>query len=187
MHIDWVVVATIAAPLIALFVGAFLNRWIENRPVLNSYFGHVSSFRANPPGGVPFVVNTHAIVLRNVGRLAAKNVRLRHLTLPDFNIWPGLNHYVEPMPTGEREIVIPTLVPNEEVTISYLYFPPLTFNQINAGIRCDQGFANAIPVLLKRQYPPAVTKALTLLLLLGTIAAVYLIYEITGIVFRLVR
>ena len=37
MEIAWNVVAIIAAPLIALFVGAVLNRAIESRPRLVTY------------------------------------------------------------------------------------------------------------------------------------------------------
>ncbi len=42
MIIDWQLVATLAAPIIALFAGGWINRWFESRPVLISYFGHVS-------------------------------------------------------------------------------------------------------------------------------------------------
>ncbi len=54
-------------------------------------------------------------------------------------------------PVAARIIVIPTLVPNEQTAISYLYHPPLIADQVNAGIKCDQGFAKAIPVLITRQ------------------------------------
>ena len=46
MEIAWNVVAITAAPLIALFVGAVLNRAIESRPRLVTYLGHVSALRA---------------------------------------------------------------------------------------------------------------------------------------------
>jgi hypothetical protein len=54
------------------------------------------------------------------------------------------------MPRGRQDIVIPKLISGEQVTISYLYFPPMTFDQVNDGIKCDQGFA---PVLPRRIYP----------------------------------
>jgi hypothetical protein len=186
MQIDWNVVATIAAPIIALFAGIFINRRFESRPTLISYYGHVSTFQSTPPGGQPFVINTHSVVLRNVGRLPATNVRLRHLTLPDFSIWPGVAYQVDNLASGELEIVIPTLVPGEEVIISYLYFPPLIYNQINVGIKCDQGFARPIPVLLQRQYPRWVNVCVGLLMLLGMIAAVYLAYHVGRTILRLI-
>lgn len=153
LNITWSVVAAIAAPIITLFVGVWVNRRFECRPILISYFGQVSAFRFVPPGGQPVFVNTHSVVLRNAGLRYATNVRLRHNVLPDFNIWPALQHHIEDLPDGSKEIVIPTLMPGEEITISYMYLAPVTVAQINAGIRADQGFAQAIPVLLQRQYP----------------------------------
>lgn len=177
MTIDWVVVATIGAPIITLFVGVWVNRRFENRPVLISYFGHVSSFRHTPPEGQPMVVHTHSVVLRNAGCVSATNVRLRHIVLPSFDIWPQLAQRIEELPCGAREIVIPTLVPGEQITISYLYFPPLTVQQINDGIRCDQGFAQAIPVFLQRQYPRWFNRTVVFFFFVGLVAAAYLAYQ----------
>ena len=177
MNIDWILVANIAGPVIALLVGVWVNRRFESRPTLISYFGHVSSFRHTPPGGAPLVVHTHSVVLRNAGRRPATNVRLSHDILPDFNIWPPLVHRTEDLSAGGRDIVIPTLVPGEEITISYVYFPPMTVAQVNAGIKCDQGIAQTIPVLLQRQYPRWFSAVVGVLLLLGLILGFYLLYQ----------
>ena len=177
MNINWSLVATIAAPVIALFVGVWVNRRFETRPILIAHFGHVSAFRLVPPGGQPVFVNTHSVVLRNAGHRSATNVRLRHNVLPDFNIWPLLQHHVEDLPDGGREIVIPTLVPGEEITVSYLYFAPVTVAQINAGIRSDQGFAHPIPVLLQRQYPKWFNALAAALMLIGVIAVAYVAFR----------
>jgi hypothetical protein len=170
----------VAGPIIALFVGVWVNRRFESRPVLISYFGHVSSFQHTPPGGQPLVVHTHSVVLRNAGRRQATNVRITHAVLPDFNIWPPLLHHTQDLPSGVRDIVIPVLVPGEQITISYLYFPPLTVAQVNAGIKCDQGFAQAIPVLLQRQYPAWFNALAATLMLLGLVAGLYLLYELVA-------
>ena len=79
---------------------------------------------------------------------------------------------------------MPVLVPGEEVTVSYLYFPPLTFAGVNAGIKCDQGFARAIPVLLQRQYSKWVNSVVAVLMLLGLITVLYLLYKLAGLVLR---
>jgi len=176
MAIEWNAVATIAAPIIALFVGVWVNRRFENRSVLISYFGHVSAFRHTPPGGQPIHVHTHSVVLRNTGRRSATNIRLHHTVLPDFNIWPIIVHHVDTLPDGSKDIVIPTLVPGEEITISYLYFPPVTVNQVNAGIKCDQGFAYPITVLLQRQFPRWLNFITAVLMIAGLIAVVYVVY-----------
>ena len=57
----------------------------------------------------------------------------------------------------------------------YLYFPPLTANQINAGIKSDEGFAHQILVLLQRQYPKWWNRTVGVLTLIGVISVVYLI------------
>lgn len=177
MTIDWSVVATIAAPIIALFVGVLVNRRFENHPVLISYFSHVAAFVHTPATGQPIDVHTHSVVLRNAGRRSATNVRLHHIVLPDFNIWPPLVHHVDTLPDGSKDIVIPTLVPGELITVFYLYFPPITVAQVNAGIKCDQGFAQAIPVLLQRQYPLWFNRTLLALTLVGLVSVVYLVYH----------
>ena len=176
MAIEWNAVATIAGPIIALFAGVWVNRRFENRPVLISYFGHVSVFRHNPPGGQPIHVYTHSVVLRNTGHRSATNVRLHHTVLPDFNIWPTIVHNVDTLPDGSKDIVIPTLIPGEEITISYLYFPPVTVNQVNAGIKCDQGFAHPITVLLQRQFPRWLNFITAILMIAGLVALVYVVY-----------
>jgi hypothetical protein len=177
-NIDWNVVATIGAPIITLFVGAWVNRCYENRPVLISYFGHVAAFTHHPGGGQGAIqIHTHSVVLRNTGRLRATNVRIHHTVLPDFNIWPGVAHTVETLPDGTKDIVIPTLVPGEQVTISYLYFAPVTYAQVNAGIKSDHGFAKQIPVLLQRQYPTWSNATVAVLMLVGLISLVYLLYR----------
>jgi hypothetical protein len=173
MEIDWRAVATIAAPIIALFVGVWVNRRFESRPHLISYFSHVSAFRTTPPESDPVFVNTHSVVIRNAGRRRATNVRLRHTVLPDFNVWPAVQHYVEDLPGGFREIVFPIIVPSEEITISYLYFAPLTYAQVNAGIKSDEGLAHQIPVLLQRQYGKLFNATVAILMLIGLISVIY--------------
>jgi hypothetical protein len=184
MIMDATVLAIIAAPIIALFVGVWVNRKFESRPILYSYFGHISAFRSTPPNQAPIQVHTHAVILRNAGRRSATNIRITHKTLPDFSIWPSISYRTETLPDGASDIIIPTLVPGEQVTISYLYFPPLTALNINAGIKYDQGFAKQIPVLLQRQFPKWINLIVGALLIMGIISVVYLFY--TLIVFLII-
>ena len=184
MAIDWNVAATIAAPIITLFLGIGVNRRFENRPVLISYFSHVSAFQYTPPGGQLVHVNTHSVVLRNTGRQSATNVRLHHMILPDFNIWPTIVFHVDLLPDNKKDIVIPTLIPGEQITISYLYFAPLTAEHVNAGIKCDQGFARAIPVLLQRKFPRWFNFIASVLMIVGLVAILYLFYAGVSKAFR---
>ena len=178
MHINWDIVVALAAPVIALFAGIWINRHFGDAAKLISYYGHVATFRYTPPGGEMVLINTHAVVIRNAGRKAAMNVRLSHHSLPDFNIWPPVQHHTQPLPTGGTDIVIPTLVPGELITVSYLYFAPMTAAQINAGIKCDQGIAQAIPVILQRQWPTWWNALAASLFIVGFIAVVYVFYEV---------
>lgn len=176
MKIDWMLVATVGAPVLALFVGAALNRLLERRPKLIAYFAHTSAFRLAGPN--PVQIHTHGIVIRNVGGRPAQDVRVRHHLLPDFNVFPDTGHRVEDLPGGGREIVFPTIVPREQVSISYLYFPPVLFNQIHAGIRHSHGFAQEVTVLPTPQYPAWVLRLLRALVVLGTITMLYLMVVI---------
>ena len=181
MTIDWVAVATIAAPIIALVIAAWLD---GRRTRLIAYYSHVAGIAGTFPGTTqPIQVNTHTVVLRNTGRQAATNVRLHHATLPLFSIWPQVLHHVDTLPNGSQDIVIPILIPGEQITISYLYFPPVTYDQVNQGIKCDQGFAHAIPVVLQRQYPHWITRTAQLLLLVGVGSVAYIVYRIARCAF----
>lgn len=176
--VDWQLFATVSAPLLALFVGIWLNRKIEKRPVLLTHWGHVSSFRQQLPDGTINIVNTHSVIVVNEGKRSATNVRISHTILPDFNIWPAVQHRTEPVPNFGADIVIPTMVPGEQIMISYLYFPPVTYAQINSGVKHDEGYATAIPVLLQRQYPRWLNNSTAIVLVVGLSALVYALFEV---------
>lgn len=183
MATDWRLVTQVCLPVGTLFLGAWVNRWFEKRPALTSHFSHVSAFKYTLDNGNKVDIYTHSVVLRNAGKRTANNVRLRHTFLPDFQILPPVAHSVIDLADGAKEILIPSLVPSEQVTVSYLYFPPRTYAHINAGIRSDEGFAADIPVLLQRQYPKwtSIIGALLMLVGLGT-----LIYALVSVGRRLV-
>lgn len=172
MNIDWDLVVKISVPLGTLFLGKYLDRWLAKRPKLISYLGHASSFtiRGNAPGNI----HTHAIVVRNAGRAAANNVRIGHHTLPDhYQLQPPIAHTVERDPSGAAEIVIPKLVPGEQVTVSYLYFPPLLWSQINSYTKSDEGFAKTLNVLPTPQLAKWLLFAIWTLLFLGGLVVLY--------------
>ena len=176
-QINWAAVATVVAPLITLVLAAW---WDRRGTRLISYYSHVAGIAGTLPDGAALQVNTHTVVLRNAGRHAATNVRLTHANLnpfPMYSIWPPVVHHEETLPNGSRDIVIPVLIPGEQITIPYLYFPPITVDQIHQGIKCDQGFAHAIPVLLQRQYPQWVQILAKFVFLVGVGAVTYLLFR----------
>ncbi len=176
--LDWQLFMDIAIPTFILFIGVWIDRRFERRPVLLTHWGHVSSFTYQQRNGNTGVVNTHSVVIRNVGRQVATNVRLSHTILPDFNIWPRIHYCLEEVPNSGQDIVIPTVVPKQELTISYLYFPPHTYADINAGVRCDEGFATGIPVLLQRRYPSWFNFIARVLMIVGVLTLAYGLFEI---------
>ncbi|MDE0127992.1 MAG: hypothetical protein OXQ86_00300 [Gammaproteobacteria bacterium] len=178
--VEWNVVATIAAPLIALVIGAALNRAIERRARLVTYLGHVSAHKVNQTSGPPLDVFTHSVVLKNSGRKAAKNVKLAHSILPSFHVIPSVNYEIEQLPDGGANIVIPALIPDEQVTISYLYFPPTTWDKINGPIRSDEGFARVMQVLPTVQAPNWLNQILAGLALLGLTALIYVLFTVVS-------
>lgn len=138
---DWTLFARYAAPVIALLVGAGLNRFLERRPKLITYLGHASAVPITPPQGQPFQVHTHSVVVRNGGKRPATNVRLGHHFLPAFSVYPSIDYHVVELPGGGKEIVFSSLVPGEQVTLAYLYYPPLLFSGVNSYTKSDDGFA----------------------------------------------
>jgi|SRR5665213_1145172 len=179
MSADWHLVTQIGIPVGTLFLGAWITRWFEKRPALTSYFSHVSAFKFTANDGSKSDIYTHSVVLRNAGRKTATNVKLRHSVLPNFQISPPVDYRVIDLVDGAKEILIPTMVPNEQITIDYLYFPPLTYTNVNAGIKSDEGFAREISVLLQRQYPAWFNGSVAILLFVGVGTTIYLAVTLT--------
>jgi len=143
--------------------------------------GHVSAFTLQ--GEQPTAVFTHSVVVRNAGRLAARNVRLGHLNLPqNVRIEPQVEHTVSRNADGSGEIAIAVLVPKEQITVSYLYFPPLTWNQINTYTKSDDGFAKIINAIPTPQPPKVVAWLAWLLMFLGTSFSVYWLLRLVAYV-----
>src|SRR2546426_531525 len=172
MAVDWPLVAGIATPVLTLFIGAALDRFLERKPKLVAYYGHISSFTVQQATG-PTVINMHSVVVANGGRKPATNVRLGHHYLPTCQLSPSVQCTTVPLPSGGHELVLPTLVPGEQVTISYLYPAPITWNQINSYVKSDEGMATVITVLPTRQYPRWAIRIGRVVLFSGVVALLY--------------
>jgi hypothetical protein len=155
---------------------------------LTVFFGHVGEFRMTPPPGQqqlqPMTVHTHTIVIRNAGRLAAHNVRVPHQgSLAQANVHVsverGVDFKMKNLPGGDEEILFPVLLPKQQVTIGYLYFPPVIFNQINLLVRSDEGFAKPLNVLPTPQFPKWIVVTMWCLAIIGMGTLVYLLVEIS--------
>jgi hypothetical protein len=172
MNIDWDLVLKIAIPLATLVLGKFLDQLFAKKTRLVSYLGHVSAFTLQNQTQV----YTHSIVVRNVGRQTANNVRIGHHVLPaDHRIHPPVPYTIQQTPGGGAEIQIPTLVPGEQVTISYLYFPPVTFTQINAYTKSDEGAARILTVFPRPQPPKWYVRSVWTLVFIGATSVLYVL------------
>lgn len=182
-QIDWDLVVKIVVPFLALIFGIIINRISERRPKLISYLGHVSAFNIDSP---PMQVFTHTIVLRNVGKATAENVRVGHNILPNYNVYPNVNHLVIDLPQGGKEILFPNLVSEEQVSISYLYFPPITWDRINSYTKHDGGLAKIITVIPTPIYPKWLNRLLLLLIILGGLTVLYFLIKILTYIYKTV-
>lgn len=172
MPFDLDVIAKLLSPLLAALLGAIAKRYFEAKPKLISYLVHTSAIPLNDDNKT--LVHTHCIVVRNAGKKTAHNVRIGHNILPKgFQIYPPLNHIVQEGTNGSAEILIPTLVPNEQVSISYLYFPPLMWNQVNSYTKSDEGLANIINAIPTPQPPKLVVLTIWILMFLGASTLIY--------------
>ena len=166
MNIDPDVVAKLAAPTLSLIVGAVIKHYSEARSRVISFIGHVSAFTMQDEQRTQ--VHTHSVIVRNAGRKAAHNVHLVHSVLPiHITVYPPVQHTIERNPEGSGDIVLPVLVPKEQVTVSYLYFPPLLWNQINVNTKSDEGFAKIINVIPMPQPNKVVLATVWILMFVG--------------------
>lgn len=175
MKIDWLIVATIAGPIFGGLIGAWLVEVFAKRPRLVTYYGHVSSFTIQTDSG-QVVIFTHEVVVANNGRRTAKNVRLGHNTLPvNYQVYPVTEFDTHIIAGGKgTEIVLPNMVPGEQVTVSYVYFPPLTYNQVNTYVKSDEGAARRIEVIPQVRYSKWITMPMLVFMLIGVITVIYL-------------
>ncbi len=70
------------------------------------------------------------------------------------------------------------MAPGDLLTVSYLYFPPLTWAQTNTTVRSDEGFGELIVVLPVRQYSKRFMRAFTASVILGWMALLYLLAKL---------
>jgi hypothetical protein len=76
---------------------------------------------------------------------------------------------------GQKEIVIPKLIPKKKITITYLYVPPLTWDKVNTHLESDSGPIKILNVLPMVQLPKWL---LWVLIGYGTIGVLYAFYEV---------
>jgi hypothetical protein len=152
--------------LISAMVLWYFKKKLEARAKVVFYIEHATTHRMPPNGNAAaFVINTHTVVVKNVGKKAATNVRISHNNLPSwkptpanttyrevwgsFNVYPPLGYSVCEHATGGPDLLIPILGPGVQTTISYCYGPELNAINVTGLICSDEGIAaslNGIPM-----------------------------------------
>lgn len=184
MPLDWPTIWKIAQPILMLFIGGLVARFFERRPRLVSFLLDASSVVVRPPEGQPTRVHLHSLVVRNAGKKPALNVRVGHNVLPEFTVHPDVAYKVEPLPGGGTEIIFPVLVAGEQVSIQYLYFPPLLWHQVNTHIKSDEGPAKIMSVLPQQQFSRPVQYGLGAVMLIGFVAIGYVLLWLATVAMR---
>ena len=180
--IDAEVIAKLLAPVLSAITAALVKKL---RPAVRlvTYYGHASKFHLKPDEGSsnpPIQVHTHSFIVQNMGAEPAHNVRLLHFYLPiNVSLFPAVAHQINPGEDGTGEIVLPVLAPKEQVTVSYLYYPPLLYNQTNHITKCDEGLAKHIHALPTPQPPTAVKAVVWALVFLGATLVFYILARLT--------
>lgn len=162
--------------------GAAAPRGADEGPLGASAPLHQSPAAPRPPPspvppGAP-TIHTHAIVVRNAGQKTAHNVRIDHAVMPlSFGVHPPIRHELTRQGDG-AEILFPVLVPGEQVTISYLYFAPLTWDRIQGWVKCDEGMARAVNVIPSTPLPKGVRWLLAIFTFIGASTVVYKLLQL---------
>lgn len=167
----------LASPLLVAILSGWAKKFFEARPRLVTFLVHSVAHplpvdpNTGKSGGD---VHTHSIVVKNTGKKTAHNVRIDHAVFPpSYVLTPPISHVVSRGQGESAEICIPVLVPGEQVTISYLYAPPLTWNVINGWVKSDEGMARSISVIPSSPPPKPVIFILWALTFLGASTLVY--------------
>ena len=170
MKVDWPTLGHAVWSVVLLLVGAAVTRLLERKPKLTYYASHWSAYPR--PGLPPVTIHTHGIVLKNVGRQTATDVRVRHeLRTETFYVTPRVQHTDPDLPGGGFEIVFPRLVPQEEVAISYMHNAP--FNNFRGQITHAAGLAAEVPAMSRVEHSRWVVRTILFLALGGSIAIVF--------------
>lgn len=171
MNISIDVIGKLLAPILTAIVGIIAKKYFEASPKLITYLVHASAIPLGDEKNTN--VNSHSIVVRNSGKKTAHNVRIGHNLLPAFQIHPQISHKVVKGPGDFAEIVIPTLVPGEQINISYLYFPPVLWSQVHSYCKSDEMAAKYINVAPAPQLNKLQRGVLWGLLFIGASTLVY--------------
>ena len=182
------------ASLCITIIGFFLAYFFTKKPKIRFFYGAITEIKLPPQPCAPikdadvqegattelpttastnFIVRSHTVVITNQGTATAHNLRIGHFILPiTYTVFPPMNvPFDETHP--KNEILVPTLSPNENVTISYLYDNSLHFSNVNSYIKCDEGLAEKANLEHISIKSPFLRNILELILFIGIVSVTY--------------
>lgn len=140
----------ILATSLAWIIQYALKSYYEKGPRVIHYLLHASVNQVSFEGQPSFPVWSHGLVVRNVGDKPAHNVKIynAHMQgLYHFSIWPEMRFDNIELPNGGKEICVSILRPSEQITLSYLYSPPVAAIQFGHSVKHDEGLSKEIRVI----------------------------------------
>ena len=131
-------------------IAAKIVELLQKRSRLTYYVSSFAKFKVEGQD-----IETHSIVLDNLGKLPATNVMVPHKWLPKMHEvqTEGARYRTEITNDGGTDIVFDRLVPGDRVTIHYLYSPNDNALDMHRPPRYDEGFAEPLNMAQMRQYP----------------------------------
>jgi len=179
INFDWKFIISLVFPTLTGLGGWFLRPLFEKKPRLVAFFGHIAALSTTNSEGQRFPVFSHSVIIRNNGKLVSKNIRIRHRHLPaSFEIYPPQEHSIVNLENDYKEIVIVQLVPKQQITVSYLYFPPVDYSMIHAGILSDEGYAKVIDMIPTPQLKKWQLLVAWILWIIGGLTCLWIIYKL---------
>ena len=177
---------TIFLMVISGVIGYFFNKLQKEKSKLIYYIQHISDFKITlePTPDYPLQkeipLYTHTLVIRNNGNRAAEDVEVRHVFLPrHVSISPKEKEFKIERKNGGGTIFIKDIVPNEQVTIAYLYEYPYDPKLIFATVvKSKDGFAKPQPMVLYPLLPKWAVRFSQFLLYMGLLFLIFIVYKL---------
>jgi len=171
---DYMSVVTVIAPVVAAVVGYFAKRALDRAPRVVAFMAASNSVTLGKGKPNEVTIHSHVLVIRNDGALAARDVRITHdFFPPDISVYPGVEHTLVVNPQGLTELQVPLLAPGQQLAISYMYFPPLTWAQINCDVYSETGRAERVALLPRPKPATWILVTRYFLMFAGAWAVVY--------------
>lgn len=157
----------IATIVVGLLTG-YLAQFLQPRSKLLYWSPHNFLFNLKNEG---VALQTNALTIQNVGRLAAEDIEIIHKQRPDFfELYPSVEYQEATNPNGEHIIKIKSLGQKDWVVVQMLsYKTPPIFN----NIRWKNGQAKWVPIQPQRIFPKWFLVSFNAVALVGAGTIVY--------------